>query len=190
MLLDTRLVSGVIVCIWLVFELYWLLHARGNKKTVYSQSRGSRLLYLVLMFAVVLVVTSIPQLRIPLLPTNIATQVAGIILCAAGVVLAIQARRTLGANWSGIVTLKEDHTLVRRGPYRFVRHPIYSGILLAAAGSFLALLPTVQAVICLLFLLFNYRRKSLLEERILSQNFPDEYPQYCREVKALVPFIY
>src|SRR6185312_13977721 len=108
----------------------------------------------------------------------------------AGIAIAIWARRILGTNWSALVTLKEGHTLIRRGPYAYVRHPIYSGILLAAAGTFLAVLPTLQGIISFCLLFVGFRLKSRLEERVLSQQFPDEYPQYFREVKALVPFIY
>ena len=190
MLLNPRLVAGIIQGLWLVVILYWLFHAFGNKPNVYKQSRRSRALCGVITTGFIYTIVSIRQLRIPLVPTTIATQLAGIFLCAAGIAIAIWARRVLGTNWSGVVTLKEEHELVRRGPYRIVRHPIYSGIILAAAGTFLAILPTLQGVICMCFIFAGLRLKSLLEERILSQNFPDQYPQYCREVKALIPFIY
>ena len=190
MAMDPGLVAKVISGLWLIFLLYWLFHAFGNKRSVFKQSRSSRLLYLVFTAGFVYLIVSIRQLRVPLVRVTTATQLAGIVLCAAGVGIAIWSRRILGTNWSGIVTLKEGHTLVRRGPYAFVRHPIYSGILLAAAGSFLAVLPTLQGVICLCFLFVGFRLKSLLEERMLSQHFPEEYPRYRREVKALVPFVY
>lgn len=135
-------------------------------------------------------VLTIRQLRIPLVRASLGTQVLGIMLCAAGIGIAIWARRTLGTNWSGMVTLKEEHELVRRGPYGYVRHPIYSGVFLAAAGTFLALTPTVPAVICLGLLFVGFRLKSLHEERLLSEIFPDQYPRYRREVRALVPFVY
>ena len=188
--LNPRLVADIIQCLWLIFVLYWLVNAFGNKKNVYKQSHKSRLIFLLITTGFIYTIISIRRLHIQLLPATMATQLAGIVLCAVGIGIAIWARRVLGANWSGIVTLKQDHELVRRGPYRFVRHPIYSGVLLAAAGTFVAILPTLQGLICMTFLFTGLRLKSLYEEQILSRTFPDQYPQYRREVKALVPFIY
>jgi protein-S-isoprenylcysteine O-methyltransferase Ste14 len=190
MVLNNHVAVAIINGLWLIFFLYWTVHAFRNKRTVYKQSRWSLLLLGVITTGFVYPIVAADRLRIPLLRTTLVTQFIGILLCAAGIAIAIWARRTLGTNWSGTVTLKQDHTLVRSGPYAVVRHPIYSGIMLAAVGTFLALLPTLQAVICLCFIFVGLRLKSLLEEQILTQNFPDEYPQYRREVKALVPFIY
>jgi protein-S-isoprenylcysteine O-methyltransferase Ste14 len=190
MLLSAKLVNAIIYGLWLIFFLYWVFRAFGNKKSAYKQSRVSRLVFLVITTGFIYTIVSIRQLHILFVPTTIVTQLVAILLCVTGVGIAIWARRVLGTNWSGIVTLKEDHELIRRGPYRLVRHPIYSGILLAAFGTFLALLPTLQGLICMGFLTLGLRLKSLFEERILSQKFPDQYPQYRREVKALVPFIY
>jgi len=144
----------------------------------------------VLTVGFIYTIVTFRPLHIVLVPVSIVTQLVGIVLCATGIAIAIWARRVLGTNWSGIITLKQDHELIRRGPYRVVRHPIYSGVLLGAAGSFLALLPTVQGAICMLFLFAGLRLKSLFEESLLSRHFPGEYPQYRREVKALIPFVY
>jgi protein-S-isoprenylcysteine O-methyltransferase Ste14 len=188
--LDRGLVAKVINGLWLVFLLYWLFHAFGNKRSTFRQSRRARLFYQVLTAGLVGLIVGIRQLRVPLLRMTTTTQLAGIALCAAGVGIAIWSRRVLGNNWSGMVTLKEGHTLVRRGPYSLVRHPIYSGLLLAAAGSFLAVLPTLQGLVSLCLLFVGFRLKSLSEEQLLSRQFPEEYPRYRKETKALVPFIY
>lgn len=184
------LVSRIISGLWLVLILYWLVLAFGNKKNRFKQSRSSRLVYLLITAGVVYAIINIRQLRIRLLPITPATQITGILLCATGVALAIWARHTLGTNWSGIVTVKQDHTLIRSGPYHYVRHPIYTGIILAAAGTFLAVLPTLQGVISLLFIFLGFGLKSRLEERFLTREFPDEYPRYRRQTKALIPFVY
>jgi protein-S-isoprenylcysteine O-methyltransferase Ste14 len=190
MALNSSLVGGIVGGLWGVLILYWVFRAFGNKRSVFKQSRPSRLLYLVITTGFIYAIFSACQLRVPLVRTTVVTQLVGVLTCAAGIGIAIWARRTLGTNWSGIVTLKEGHTLVRRGPYAYVRHPIYSAILLAAAGTFLAVQPTVQGVFCLCLSFVGLRLKSRLEERVLSQRFPEEYPGYCREVKALVPFVY
>ena len=83
--------------------------------------------------------------------------------------------RHIRTNWSGI-TVKQDHSLIRNGPYRYVRHPIYSGIILAAAGSFLAVLPTLQGVICLIFILLGLRLKSRPKSAFSPRNFPMNTP--------------
>ncbi|HEY2587519.1 MAG TPA: isoprenylcysteine carboxylmethyltransferase family protein [Tepidisphaeraceae bacterium] len=186
--LDTRVVGYVIDGLWLVFALYWLAHAMGNKRSVYRQSRTSRLLFLMILVLLAYVIFHTMPLAVRVLPHTLATQIAGMVLCAAGVAIAIGARRVLGANWSGIVTLKEDHELIRRGPYRFVRHPIYSGVILAFAGGVVALTPTLQGVAFLVVLAAGLKLKSLKEEEILGAQFP-EYAQYKREVKALIPFV-
>jgi protein-S-isoprenylcysteine O-methyltransferase Ste14 len=189
-MLAPALVSRVISALWLALIAYWLVLGFGNKKNRVKQSRSSRVVYLVVAVGVVYGITHVRQLRIPLLATTAAGQIAGMLLCGAGIAIAMWARHILGTNWSGIVTVKQGHTLIRIGPYRYVRHPIYSGIILGAAGTFLAVLPTVQGVISLVFILVGLRVKSRLEERLLTGEFPEEYPRYCREVKALVPFVY
>ena len=186
--LDAHVVGYVIDGLWLVFALYWIAHAAGNKRSVYRQSRASRLLFLAGLVLLAYVILHARPLAVRVLPNTTATQIVGMVLCAAGIALAIRARQVLGTNWSGIVTLKEGHELIRRGPYRFVRHPIYSGIILAAAGSVVALVPTLQGAACLLFLAAGLRLKSLKEEEIMGAQFP-EYAQYKREVKALIPFV-
>ena len=179
----------VIDGLWLIFILYWLAHAAGNKRNVYRQSRVSRLLGGVALAIALFALVHARPLAVPILPQTSTTRIAGVVMCAAGIALAIRARRVLGTNWSGIVTLKVNHELVRRGPYRFVRHPIYSGLLLAAAGTVLALLPTLQGVAFLLLLAAALKIKSLIEERVLCAQFP-EYAQYKREVNSLIPFVF
>lgn len=186
--LETRLVGYVIDGLWLVFALYWITHAVGNKRSVYRQGWLPRMIFLIGIGVLAVFIARARPLRVRMLPDSKATQIAGMVLCAAGIALAIGARRVLGSNWSGVITLKEGHELIRRGPYRYVRHPIYSGIILGAAGSFVALLPTLQGAACVLLIAAGLRLKSLREEELLATRFPD-YAQYKREVKALIPFV-
>jgi protein-S-isoprenylcysteine O-methyltransferase Ste14 len=93
----------------------------------------------------------------------------------------------LGRNWSGTVTLKDDHALIRTGPYRQVRHPIYSGALLALAGTVLAVGECGVIAFALVFL--AVLRRVRVEEKHLRASFPD-YDHYRRETAALIPFIY
>jgi protein-S-isoprenylcysteine O-methyltransferase Ste14 len=96
---------------------------------------------------------------------------------------------TLGANWSGVVTVKEGHTLVRRGPYRIVRHPIYTGLLAAVAGTALTH-GSVHSVLALPIVASGFWLKTLTEERFMVQQFGEEYLRYKHEVRALFPFVF
>jgi protein-S-isoprenylcysteine O-methyltransferase Ste14 len=110
------------------------------------------------------------------------------ILTALGIAFAIWARIHLGSNWSAAPAMKKDHVLVISGPYRWVRHPIYTGVMLAALGS--ALMGTffgisVFAVASILFVSRIYR-----EEAIMLELFPNEYPLYQARTKRLIPFVW
>ena len=96
----------------------------------------------------------------------------------------------MGRSWRIGINPNEKLTLVSTGPYRYVRHPIYSALILAVAGTLLALEPTLRGVALLFFLSTVLRLKSLLEEKLLIEHFPNEYPDYKRQVKALIPFLY
>jgi protein-S-isoprenylcysteine O-methyltransferase Ste14 len=116
-------------------------------------------------------------------------ELAGLAITAGGLLFAVWARVHLGGNWSGIVTLKKDHELIRSGPYRFVRHPIYTGYLGGVLGAAIVA-ETGDAfigfAIVLVALLFKMRR----EEAFLTGEFGEEYQAYKREAATLVPFIY
>jgi protein-S-isoprenylcysteine O-methyltransferase Ste14 len=105
---------------------------------------------------------------------------------AAGLAYSIWARHYLGRNWSGIVTVKQDHELVRDGPYRHVRHPIYSGILLGFVGSAIAR-DEWRGVLAIAIAYLALWRKLRLEERWMIERFGDAYRRFQREVPALVP---
>jgi protein-S-isoprenylcysteine O-methyltransferase Ste14 len=105
-----------------------------------------------------------------------------------GVLFAIWARIHLGTNWSPAPAIKENHELVTSGPYRFVRHPIYTGILLAALGAALTGAVFGIAILLIASVMFLLRIKK--EERIMLELFPDTYPAYQSRTKKLIPFIW
>ncbi len=113
----------------------------------------------------------------------------GVALTAAGIGFAIWARLYLGGNWSGAVTVKVGHELVRTGPYRFVRHPIYTGLITALLGTGL-LRAQVRGLIALVLIYAGFKMKSKIEERAMISTFGTAYEEYRRSTGAIVPKLY
>jgi len=173
---------------WIAFSLYWEI-AKTGAVAVRVESGFSRGIHVLLAnIALLLVVAPIVGLGrfMPMWPVAMT---AGCILEIAGLGFAIWARLHLGRNWSGEITLKVDHELVRSGPYRRVRHPIYSGLLAMFLGSALVTGEWL-AVLGLALGAFAYIRKLRLEEVNMDSAFGAEYAAYRRESSALVPFLY
>ncbi len=179
---------------WILFVLYWIWSARQVKSTLRTESAGSRLLkyWLPLGLAFVLMEPT-PWIRNSLLgarfvPDLHGTALLGLALTIAGLLFACWARVVLGNNWSAVVQLKQDHELIERGPYRFVRHPIYTGLLLAFLGTALAL-GEWRGLLGAAIVALSFWRKLRLEERWLGEQFGAAYADYMRRVKALIPWI-
>jgi protein-S-isoprenylcysteine O-methyltransferase Ste14 len=127
-------------------------------------------------------------LNLRFLTATVAIHALGLILVATGLGFAAWARLHLGRNWSGEITLKQEHELVRSGPYRFVRHPIYSGMLAAMLGTAMVI-GEWRALLALAFLSFAILRRVRVEERWLGEIFPDSYARYRRKVPGIIPFV-
>jgi len=182
----------LIPALWLAWAIYWVAVAGDVKETRWRETPSARLVYLVpiTLAALLLGVPDIwpDVLHERLWPHAWTPYWIGVVLVAAGLLFAVWARVHLGRNWSGGVTVKEDHALVRSGPYRIVRHPIYTGLILAFLGSAIAL-GQWRGVASVLLAFLSFTLKSRSEEVQMAENFPD-YAQYRREVAALVPFIF
>ncbi len=113
----------------------------------------------------------------------------GFAIEVAGAAFAVWARYYIGRNWSSGVTIKQDHQLMRGGPYAIVRHPIYAGLALALAGTAIAI-GEVGALLGVPLLLLAWHHKAAQEELLMLQQFGDEYERYRREVKGLIPHIW
>jgi len=114
--------------------------------------------------------------------------VLGVLVCVFGLFVTIWARRMLVGNWSSDVTFKQGHELVRSGPYRFVRHPIYTGLLVMGLGSAIVI-GRLHCFLAIAVVGIGCWIKLKQEERLLLRHFPDAYPAYQNQVKALVPFV-
>jgi protein-S-isoprenylcysteine O-methyltransferase Ste14 len=184
----------LILAFWLMFIAYWAISAPGAKRTVgrrgWGWEGGLRLSILVLVllaFHVPAVHRALRNARLSAASFRLVAGPVGIALCALGIGLAIWARAHLGRNWGMPMSRKENPELVTTGPYRFVRHPIYGGILLAMLGSTIGasivwLLPLV--VSCAYFV-FSARA----EEKLMLEQFPAQYSAYRQRTKMMLPFM-
>lgn len=124
----------------------------------------------------------------PLWPHSLALDTTALAVTLLGAAFAIWSRVTLGRNWSSVPQVKEQHELVVKGPYRIVRHPIYTGLILTVVGTALALDKGIGLFMAAL-VFASYWLKSRVEEKLMMEAFPDQYPEYRRRVKALIPGI-
>src|SRR5262249_47546578 len=128
---------------WLAWAVYWWISSRAVKATVQRESPASRFAYIVPLLAAGYLLPArsahVPLLDERFVPRTAWTFSIGAAITAAGLLFAMWARRHLGANWSGTVTIKQGHELIVTGPYALVRHPIYTGLVAAIAGSALAI---------------------------------------------------
>ncbi len=124
----------------------------------------------------------------PLFTPTLILGWVGALLTAIGIGVAIWARVNLGRNWSSRPAVKEQHELVTTGPYAYVRHPIYSGIMLAALGT--ALMTSIFGIVMLVFISITFALRINKEEQIMLELFPKQYPEYQKRTKHLVPFVW
>ena len=177
---------------WLSWAVYWWVSSRNVKLTVRRESLLSRLSHIGPL-ALAALLLSIPNLPAPVLAERFFPRTAWAFLVAVGVTAAgllftVWARRYLGANWSGTVTIKEGHELIAGGPYALVRHPIYTGLLLALLGSAMAV-GEWRALLAVGLAFVALWRKLRLEERWMHERFGSAYLAYCRRVPALIPYV-
>lgn len=180
-----------ISALWVAWLVYWSVAAIGAKATRRQESVASRVSHLVplcLGFALLAAHHAwSPWLGMRFVPRTLTSFWFGFWLVALGLVVSVTARIWLGGNWSGTVTLKQNHELIRSGPYRWVRHPIYTGLLLAVLGSAIAL-GELRGLIALALITLSFLRKINIEEQFLTQEFGPAYSRYREEVPALVPW--
>jgi protein-S-isoprenylcysteine O-methyltransferase Ste14 len=187
------ILGEVIAVAWLAFALVWLIAAFATKATVRRQSLGSRLREVLPLFAAFVLLRGNPGLirwlSARFVPGAFEWQSFGVAVTIAGLAIAIWARFYLGANWSATVTVKQDHELIRSGPYSVVRHPIYSGLLLAMLGTAIYV-GEIRGLFAVALATWAWKMKSRVEETFMQSEFGDEYVRYRREVKGLVPFLW
>jgi protein-S-isoprenylcysteine O-methyltransferase Ste14 len=180
----------IIISCWLAFLGYWLISALTVKATAERQSFASSLSYRIplIIGGYLLAAFRHPYLSQQVTSHTVATPWIGAVVCLAGLGVAIWSRWTLGGNWSSDVTFKQNHELVKTGPYRFVRHPIYTGILVMVLGTAIAI-GLLRCWLGLLVMSAGLWIKLKQEEALMLRHFPDTYPAYQKQVKALIPYV-
>ena len=176
---------------WVAFFVYWQVMAINVKKTERLESAASRLMRMLLFVAgVVLISFRLPAawLNLQLWPQGLVSFWTGFGITLAGLLFCVWARVHLGRNWSRSVTVKQDHELIVTGPYALVRHPIYSGLLLALAGTVLAV-GQLRAVLGLAPIAISLWYKLRLEEKWMREQFGAKYEEYRNRVAALAPWV-
>ncbi len=176
--------------LWTAFGVYWFGSALWTKKSATREHDAWRLLRLAIL-AITFILLLTNWLRIgPLgwrfIPDGRTVRPIGFGVTVVGLLLCVWARVHLGANWSDKVVLKVDHQLIQSGPYAYLRHPIYSGVLLGIAGTALAI-GELRGILALVLMGTNYFVKARREERILSSRFGEEFNTYRQRAGFLAP---
>jgi protein-S-isoprenylcysteine O-methyltransferase Ste14 len=173
-----------------IFVVYWIVAAFSTKRTLKGHRGGQWRLYVYIIALTLFMFGNQLGLRggSVLLPYSPTSGIIADILAVCGLIIALWARATLGGNWSSNVVIKEDHELIERGPYAYVRHPIYSGVLLIVLAFALNSGRLAWFMVLVSSCLGLYI-KARLEEKLLTSYFPEAYPKYMTKVKALVPFV-
>lgn len=179
----------LILACWVFLVVYWNISARSIKPVAEGQDWSGRLARMPIWLGyIVLIVIWIYPFGIVMIRRTAVSRSLAVAICVLGLMVSIWSRKALGTEWSRDVELKQGHRLVERGPYAFVRHPIYTGHLLMGLGTAIGSGQMVAfAGLALFFVGFWIKLRQ--EEELLIRSFPEEYPAYRARVRALVPYV-
>ena len=182
----------IIPICWGIFFIVWVLAAIFTKRTVYHQTGAERLRYMgviVIGWYLLFRGNRFPYpFNVHIIPHTDAILLVSSVLCVCGLAFCLWARAVLGRNWSGTVTLKENHELIVRGPYRLVRHPIYTGLLAMLFATAIQQ-GHIAAMLGFLLTFVSFWIKSSFEEAVMTRQFPEDYPAYRKQAKRIIPFL-
>lgn len=179
---------------WIIFWVYWMISAFNSKKNTFTGVAVKQFIIIrfgiiVLALVVAIVFHSIHK-SVNVYSVGTYHPIGlwfGVLLFILGFVIAIWARIVLDKNWGMPMTLKQDPELVINGPYHFVRHPIYTGVLLMTLGSVLviSIVWLIVFIVAGIYFIFS----ALTEEKQMTRQFPKTYPKYKRQTKMLIPYV-
>ncbi len=180
---DVVALNRFVLAVWVIFWIYWLVSAFGAKRATGPRPGRPVGLALIVIGAVALHLFRNGNVTIH----SPVAQAVGVGLFLGGLGVAVWARINLGRNWGMPMTRKDDPELVTSGPYQVVRHPIYSGLLLAVLGTAIAVNIYWLIVLAVMGTYFIY--SATVEERLMESAFPSTYPGYKASTKMLIPFV-
>lgn len=184
------MLTGIVtLTCWVSVVLYWNISARSVKSAVEAQAFVDRVARIPVWLGFILFIAAwVYPVGVFVMRRTALSDSVAIGICVLGSFIAIWSRKTLGAEWSRDVELKQEHKLVERGPYSLMRHPIYTAHLLLGLGTALGS-GRLLAFAGLVSFVVDFWIKLSQEERLLVGGFPDEYPMYKARVKALIPYV-
>jgi protein-S-isoprenylcysteine O-methyltransferase Ste14 len=173
---------------WLAIFILWAVLRFTTKKTVdsWSDIRARLALWGVLLAWFILFSDTLTARVLPIDP---AIDYFGLALTLLGLGFAAWARFTIGRNWGDLITVQQDHELVRKGPYGIVRHPIYAGFMLATLGTAI-IRGDLGGLVAVALIVIAWGYKARLEESFMIKQFGAEYEQYRHDVKGLIPGVW
>jgi len=178
--------------VWVLLGIYWAYGAMRVKPVARRETDRQRIVHLILMLLAAFLLAdpnpAIGALRYRFIPETARVCWTGLGMVIAGCAFAVWARAVLGGNWSASVTVKEGHEVIRKGPYSIVRHPIYTGLLLAVLGTALEV-GEIRGLIAFAVAFASLFEKSRREERFMVEEFDGAYVEYRHSVKRIIPFV-
>jgi protein-S-isoprenylcysteine O-methyltransferase Ste14 len=191
-----NLIQTIIFSCWIILGLYWLISAFFQKKIVEKSSYTNTLFQLIVMIVSAILLVkydfysplSYSPLAVVLVKQSLIIDFISIFLCILGLIIAIWARKVLSDNWSIKVVFKKNHELIQIGPYEYIRHPIYTGLLLMFVGTAL-IVGRISGFVGFIILFIGLYIKLKQEEKLMIKHFNKKYLDYKTRTKALVPYV-
>ncbi len=180
----------IIEAAWIAFAAFWIWAARNQKRVQQREPVLARLSHMMFMaFGFVLLYSKDSRfgaLNRRFLPERQWIEMLGALITVAGVAFAIWARRHIGKNWSAQVTIRQEHDLIRTGPYARIRHPIYTGLLLAIAGTAIEI-GEYRALLALTLVFIGFAIKAKREELLLTKEFGPAFDEHRSHTGFFLP---
>lgn len=186
------LTSIIIITSWIILWLLWLITSFFQKRSKEKPPLLARMFYsglFAISIFLLLFSSRIYILNYIIIYVSTLVNILAIIFSISGLIICIYSRIILGSNWSKDVMIKKDHQLITKGPYKYIRHPIYTGLLMLYLGTMLAI-GNVGSVLGFIILAFSFYLKANEEENLMIKNFGERYILYQRETKKFLPYLY
>lgn len=187
--LSYAIMLSVSYWLWIIMEI-WLIARERRDANAVSQDRGSRTLLIVsLSIAIVLGIFAAPVL-LPQFTVHTKAVALGVALIWAGIAVRVWSIRTLGNFFNTRVVVRQDQRLITSGPYKYLRNPAYTGVVMTFLGFGVAIGNWLSLIVLLAFGCLPFVLRIAVEDRALAARFGREYEEYRRHTWSLIPFIW